>query len=103
MANDKVLSMIGLACKAGKIASGEFAVEQSVKKGRAFAVILAGDVSENTRKKFKNMCTFYKVPLYIYGTKESLGRASGKEYRASLALQDMGFKKAIEKLIDSEK
>ena len=33
MANDKILSMIGLATKAGKIVSGEFSTEQSVKRG----------------------------------------------------------------------
>ena len=32
---DKALSMIGLATKAGKIASGEFAVESAVRKGKA--------------------------------------------------------------------
>lgn len=103
MVNDKVLSMIGLACKAGKLVSGEFAVEKSVKCGKASVVVLAGDVSENTKKKFTNMCAYYKVPLYMHGTKESLGRATGREYRASIAIQDEGFKKAIMKLVDSSK
>ena len=100
MANDKILSMIGLATKAGKIVSGEFSTEQSVKRGRALMVIISSDASENTKKKFTNMCSFYKVPLYFYGTRERLGRAAGKEFRVSLALQDEGFSKAIQKLID---
>ena len=37
---DKALSMIGLATKAGKIASGEFAVESAVRKGKAVLVII---------------------------------------------------------------
>ena len=65
MANDKILSMIGLATKAGKIVSGEFSTEQSVKRGRALMVIISSDASENTKKKFTNMCSFYKVPLYF--------------------------------------
>lgn len=40
---DKALSMIGLATKAGKIASGEFAVESAVRKGKACLVIIASD------------------------------------------------------------
>lgn len=103
MGNDKVLSMLGLACKAGKLVGGEFSVEKSVKGGKAFMVVIAGDVSENTKKKFTNMCAYYKVPLCMYGTKESLGQATGKDYRASLAIQDEGFKKAIMKLVDSAK
>ena len=52
---DKALSMIGLATKAGKIASGEFAVESAVRKGKACLVIIASDASDNTKKSFNDM------------------------------------------------
>lgn len=52
---DKALSMIGLATKAGKIASGEFAVESAVRKGKAVLVIIASDASDNTKKSFNDM------------------------------------------------
>mgnify|MGYP000199371195 CR=1 FL=1 len=67
---DKALSMIGLATKAGKIASGEFAVESAVRKGKACLVIIASDASDNTKKSFNDMGAYYHVPVYIYGTKE---------------------------------
>ena len=51
--NNKVLSLVGLATKAGKIASGEFSTEKSVKTGKGFLVLVAADASENTRKKFR--------------------------------------------------
>ena len=102
MANDKVLSYLGLATKAGKIQSGEFSTEKSVKSGKAALVIVAEDASDNTKKNFTNMCVYHKVPMLVYGTKETLGRAMGKEMRASLALTDAGFVKAIEKLVDPE-
>ena len=53
--NNKVLSLLGLATKAGKIASGEFSTEKSVKSGKGFLVLVAADASENTKKKFRNM------------------------------------------------
>ena len=37
----KALSMISLATKAGKTASGEFATEKAVKDGSGFLVIVA--------------------------------------------------------------
>ena len=40
---NSVLSMLGLAAKAGKIASGEFSVEKAVKSGKAFLVMIAED------------------------------------------------------------
>ena len=101
MKNSKVLSLIGLATKAGKTVSGEFSTEKSVKTGKGFLALVADDASENTKKKFRNMCT-YEVPLYFLSDKESLGRAMGKEFRASLAVQDENFAKAIMKELEKE-
>ena len=47
------------------------------------------------------MGAYYHVPVYIYGTKESLGTHTGRGYRASLAVLDAGFGKSIRKLIDT--
>lgn len=103
MSQSKVLSLIGLAQKAGKVASGEFSTEKAVKTGNAGLVIVSAEASDNTKKKFQNMCTFYKVPLYLYGTKTELGAAIGKEFRASLAVLDFGLSNAIAKRLEEEK
>ncbi len=104
MQRDKVLSMLGLAAKAGKIASGEFSTEKAVKSGSAFLVIVSEEASKNTKKMFQNMCSFYQVPIYLYASKEALGNAIGKEFRASLAVLDEGFAKSLkEKLKITEK
>lgn len=95
MRRNKVLSLIGLAMKAGRCTSGETMTESEVKSGRARLVIIASDASENTKKKFRDMCKFYKVPIYIYGDKDTLGHAMGKEFRASLAILDEGFADGI--------
>ena len=94
---NKVLSMIGIASKSGKVVSGEFATEKAVKTGRAFLVIVSEEASENTTKMFSNMTEFYEVPMYRFGTKEELGRFTGKEFRASLAIVDENLAKAVEK------
>ena len=96
----KILNLLGLATKAGKIASGEFAAEKAVKSGKAHLVIVSEEASDNTRKMFQNMCTYYKVPIYLFGKKEELGHAMGKEMRASLALLDAGFSKALVKQME---
>lgn len=102
MKPDKILSLIGLATRAGKTASGEFCTEKEVKTGRAALVIVAGDASENTKKKFRDMCEFYEVPIYFYKDKDTLGHAMGKEFRATLAVTDAGFADGIRKHLDSE-
>ncbi len=99
MKPDKVLSMLGLATKAGAIASGEFSTEKSVKEGKAYLVIVATDASENTKKHFRDMTSFYEVPMYLYESKEVLGHAIGKEFRASLSVNSENFAKSIEEKI----
>ena len=96
MRRDSVLSLVGIAKKAGKIAAGEFQTEQAVKAGKACLVIVSEEASENTKKKFQNMCDFYKVPVAFYGGKEQLGTAIGCEFRASLAVTDEGLSRSIE-------
>ena len=97
----KILSMFGLAARAGRIASGEFQTETAVKSGEACLVVVAEDASENTKKLFRDKCSFYKVPVLQLGTKEELGHAIGKEYRASLAILDTGFSEAVMKKIEN--
>ena len=102
MGQSRVLSMISMATKAGKTASGEFCTEREVKSGGAALVIVAGDASDNTKKKFKNMCDYYHVPICFYKDKDTLGHAMGKQFRASLAILDEGFAKGIRKNMDTE-
>ena len=100
---NKALSLISLATKAGKTASGEFCTEKEVKSGMAELVIVAADASDNTKKKFQNMCDFYEVPIYFYGDKDTLGHAMGKQFRATLTVNDAGFAKGIIKHLEAEK
>ncbi len=93
--DEKVYGYLGLAQRAGKIVSGEFSTEEAVKKAKAHLVLIAGDASNNTKKKFKNMCEYYQVPCYEFADKDSLGHAMGKEFRASLAVTDAGLSKAV--------
>ncbi len=96
MKPDNVLSMLGIAAKAGKVSSGSFLTEHAVKSGGAHLVIVAENASENTKKKFRNMCEFYKTKLAVYGSMEQLGRSIGRKDRAMLALTGEGLAKAVE-------
>jgi ribosomal protein L7Ae-like RNA K-turn-binding protein len=87
--------MLGLAMKAGKVASGEFATDKGVKTGKACLVIVSEDASDNTKKMFSNMCEFYEVPIFYYGTKEELGHSIGKAMRSSLAITDENFANSL--------
>ncbi|MCD8022240.1 MAG: ribosomal L7Ae/L30e/S12e/Gadd45 family protein [Lachnospiraceae bacterium] len=98
---DSVLSLVGIAKKADKVASGEYQCETAVKAGEASLVIISREASGNTKKKFQNMCSWYQVPAYLYGTREELGAASGSEFRAVLAVVDEGLAKALIRKLDA--
>ena len=57
MNRNKVLGLLGLAEKAGKVRSGEFSTEKAVKSGKAGLVIVSEESSDNTKKMFRNMRT----------------------------------------------
>ena len=83
---DRLLSLLGIAQKAGKVVSGGFLCEKSIKAKQARLVILAKDAQKNTVSTISNKCTFYNIPFGFYGSKETLGRAIGKEERSCVAV-----------------
>ena len=93
---NRVFQMLGIAAKSGNVVSGEFSTEKAVKTGQAYMVIVSEEASANTNKMFTNMTSFYEVPMYVFGTKEELGRCIGKEFRASLAITDENLANAVE-------
>ncbi len=97
---DKIYGLLGLCQRAGKCKSGEFAVEKSIKSGKAFLVIIPEDASDNTKKKFRNMTTYRSVPYQELGTKETLGHQLGRSERSSISIEDQGFAQAMIKYID---
>lgn len=88
---DRVLSGLSLAAKAGKVRSGEVAAGQALRSGNASLLVIAGDASENTKKKFRNLAKTCRVPVMEYGDRASLGGAIGKEFRSAAAVTDEGL------------
>ena len=97
MRPDPVLQLLGLAQKAGAVKSGEFMTENTIKEGKAYLCIVSADASDNTRKNFRDMCSYREVPYMEYSDKESLGHAIGKEFRASLCITNEQLAQQIQK------
>lgn len=94
---NKSFNLVGLAKRAGKVVCGEEAVKEGIRSGKLKLVIIAEDVSNNTRKSIINSCKHYGVTYYFAGTKEELGHAVGNNFNAVLAISDEGFAKTIER------
>lgn len=98
---DKVLQMLGLCKKAGRIADGAFLAEKAIRDGRAVLIIVSNDASDNVKKKFDNASKYYKIDYMQYSTKEEIGKSLGLSPIAVCAVCDEGFKEAIEKKYSS--
>lgn len=91
----KLISMISMCQKSGKLLSGEETCENTIRAKKAKLIIVANDASDNTKKKFRNSSEYYHIPLYFFLTKEELGHITGKRIRAVLTVSDENFSTQI--------
>lgn len=87
----KIIQLLGLATRAGKVVTGEELVVREVQAKRARLVIISEDASANTMKKITDKCSFFNVEKHVFGDRVLLGHAVGKESRVVLAITDAGF------------
>ena len=92
---DAVLSLLGLARRAGKVEPGFDAAVGAARSGKAALLLAAGDISEKTVKNLRYEGDRAGIPtLRVSAGMEELGRACGVKAGA-LAVTDEGFAKAI--------
>lgn len=81
-------SCLGFAMKAGKVASGDFAVEKAVKSLKAKCIVIDMDASDNTKKRWYDACRAREIPIVEMA---EMGRAIGKDAKMVAAVLDAGF------------
>ena len=96
----KLLGMLGLAKKAGRLVVGTKNAIAAVRGGKAKLVIAASDISDATRKRISDKTGTYGVEtVYISETTVSLGNALGKTATACAAITDNGFADAVRNIL----
>jgi ribosomal protein L7Ae-like RNA K-turn-binding protein len=92
------LALLGLARKAGRLALGEAAAEQAVRRGEAVLLLVAGDAGSNAVRQAERRAAAAGLELIaLPRTKAQFGRAMGRETAAVAALTDEGFAAALRK------
>ena len=101
IAERKLHGMLGLAAKAGRVQSGEFCAEKSVRAGRARLCIAAADASEQTKKHFRDMCSYRGIPFDDKCIdRDKLGHMIGRGMRVVVTVEDTGFAENLIRLIE---
>lgn len=91
MGNSKEAFALGLAQKAGKVVSGDFAVRGALKSGVVELLVLAQDTAPNSKKDMYYLAEQAGVPVLELLSRAELGSAIGKAQRAAVAITDKGF------------
>ena len=92
-ATDRLRNAVGLCMRAGKCASGDFAVEKKIAAGRVRLVILDASASDNLVKKYTDAAAYHGFRLLRM---DGLGAAIGKPDRKVMAVSDENFIKLID-------
>lgn len=75
---DRFLMAVGLARRAGQAVFGTEQVRDTAKSGKAKLIIVASDVSENTKKEIFDTAAFYKTEcISLCYTMAQLSSAAG--------------------------
>lgn len=91
MTISKLKLQLGLAQRAGLLITGDEIVCKAIQGKKARLAFVAIDASDNTKKKFRDKCKSYQVPLIIGLTRSDLGDSIGKMDRVVVAVTDDGF------------
>lgn len=94
---NKLRGLLGMAKKAGRLTCGTELVCDAVRAGKITLVLMANDVSANTRKRLANCAACYHIdcltlPFDRDVLRQTVGAAS---LTAAVGLSDPGFSRAI--------
>ena len=89
------LALLGMARRAGALASGTGSTRRAVKEGRARLVVFAQDASATQRGKVMKLLRHRKTPRATFGTREALGSAVGSAPVSAVAVTDQQFAKEL--------
>lgn len=102
--NRKLLGLLGIARRAGKITTGFDAVAAQIAAGECGVVLIAGDLSEKTKKELRFAANGKQVPfLQLELTKDELSKGLGFcKPIGVVSLEERGFVAAILKCCNYE-
>lgn len=99
---ERILSMIGLAKKAGLVEIGEEPVGSAARAKHARVILVAGDASASSvRRAYSFAQSGSCLCLTVDATKDQLGSALGRTSVAMVAVTDIGFAESIVKKLSA--
>lgn len=98
----KVESYMGFAARARSLSTGYNTCVFMMEKGKIRLLILAEDLSENSKEKMIRAAKQYEVPYRTYGKMDELSHITGTEGKGIFGLADKNLADAIVNEIDRQ-
>ncbi|MCF7858475.1 MAG: hypothetical protein K9N07_04010 [Candidatus Cloacimonetes bacterium] len=92
---NKVINLLHMARKAGKMKSGFDACERSCISNDAKLLIYASDLAEKQKKHLYNLANSFKVKIVEFGTKSLFGNEFKTRDVGVICIEDANFSKGI--------
>lgn len=92
---DKIINLLHMARKAGKLKSGYDACERSCFSNNAKLLIYASDIAERTKNQLLNMANANNVKIVEFGSKSLFGREFKIRDIGIICIEDTNFAKGI--------
>ena len=100
--NDRILSLLGICKRAGKLITGADMTIDSIRKNKAKLVIFANDFSKSSKKSVQTAADECNVEFRrVLFRSEEIGFALGK-ICGVMTTEDKGFADKLEQLIENE-
>lgn len=94
----QLLSLLGIAARAGALVYGTGAVRQAVREGEAVAVVVAVDSSATQQQKLLPLLRRRGVPAVGVASQDTLGSAVGRGTLSAVGISEASFARRIVEL-----
>ena len=97
---NKLITMLGFAKRARKLASGAGAVQRSILSGRSFLVIIAADSGDSLKRKFSRLCEENEIKFVVYSSNEELSMITHEDNKSIYSVEIEELAKQVYSLIN---
>ena len=98
---NKIVTMLGFAKRARKLASGANAVQRSILSGSSFLVIIATDAGDSLKRKFTRLCEENEVKVLLYSSNEELSIMTHEDNKSIYSIEIEELAKQVYNLINN--
>jgi ribosomal protein L7Ae-like RNA K-turn-binding protein len=94
--------MLGLAARAGAVIPGTERVREAARSGSLHYVLVASDLSDNSRDKLLPLLETRQIPYAIVSDRDALGGAVGRAPLSALGITERKLALRVQEMVGRE-